>query len=255
MDVTDIIDYNAELLNHNNLASSFFHLDRNDPTVGFSFDASQVFGNTFPETSNPSKATALLVTKPTRNDDEDLSLRLRLGSHLAQHLRHQLAEQKGYTSTVGISTNKLISKLVGNVNKPKGQTTLIPPYNPHPSGGESNVTKFVDDHDVGKIPGIGFKIAQKIRNRVLGRPAAFSAGLVYGPTKENVKVGDVRTLDGMGPELLGHLLAGVGVPKDLGEKVWGLINGVDDTEVAKAKEVPQQISIVSLECLALLSRF
>lgn len=251
MDVTDIIDYNAELLNYNNLASSFFHLDRNDPTVGFSFDASQVFGHTFPVASTSSQATAVLATKPTCNDDEDLSLRLRLGSHLAQHLRHQLAEQKGYTSTVGISTNKLISKLVGNVNKPKGQTTLIPPYNPHPSDGESNVTKFVDDHDVGKIPGIGFKTAQKIRNHVLGRPAAFSAGLVYGPTKENVKVGDVRTLDGMGPELLGHLLAGVGVPKDLGEKVWGLINGVDDTEVAKAKEVPQQISIVSLECLAL----
>lgn len=52
MDVTDIIDYNAELLNHNNLASSFFHLDSNDPTVGFSFDASQVFGNTFLKLQN-----------------------------------------------------------------------------------------------------------------------------------------------------------------------------------------------------------
>ena len=88
-------------------------------------------------------------------------------------------------------------------------------------------------------------MAQKIRNHVLGRPAAFDASLVYGPTKENVKVRDVRTMDGMGPELLGRFLAGPGVPRDLGEKVWGLINGVDDTEVAKAKEVPQQISIVS----------
>ena len=245
MDVTDIIDYNAALLNYNNLASSFFHLDRNDPTVGFSFDASHVFGHVFPVAFQSSEVAAVSADEPTCNDDKDLLLRLRLGSHLAQHLRHRLDEQKGYTSTVGISTNKLISKLVGNVNKPTGQTTLLPPYNPQPGRSESNVTKFIDDHDIGKIPGIGFKTAQKIRNHVLGRPAAFSAGLVYGPTKESVKVGDVRTLDGIGPELLGRLLTGPGVPKDLAEKVWGLINGVDDAEVAKAKEVPQQISIVS----------
>lgn len=56
---------------------------------------------------------------------------------------------------------------------------------------------------------------------------------------------DVRIIEDMGPELLSRLLAGPGVPRDLGNRVWGLIHGVDDTEVAKAKEVPQQISIVS----------
>lgn len=80
---------------------------------------------------------------------------------------------------------------------------------------------------------------------MLGRPAAFAAGLVYGGTKENVKVRDVRIFEGIGPEPLVRLLAGPGVPRDLGDKIWGLIHGVDDTEVVKAKEVPQQISIVS----------
>lgn len=56
---------------------------------------------------------------------------------------------------------------------------------------------------------------------------------------------DVRTFEGMGPELLSRLLAGPGVPRGLGDKVWGLIHGIDDTEIGKAKEVPQQISIVS----------
>ena len=56
---------------------------------------------------------------------------------------------------------------------------------------------------------------------------------------------DVRKSEGMGPDLLGQLLAGPGVPKNMGDRVWGLICGVDDMEVAKAKEVPQQISIVS----------
>lgn len=238
-----MIDYNVELLNRNNLSASFFHLNRGDPTVGFSFDAATIFGHTFPSTSPASEGLSVTRNPTSSNDPSDLLLRLHLGSHLAQYLRHQLEEQKGYSSTVGISTNKLLSKLVGNVNKPKGQTTLVPPYKATDDG-ISNVHRFIDDHDIGKIPGIGFKTSQKVRNHVLGRPAAFSASLVYGGTKENVKVRDVRLWNGMGPELLGHWLAAPGVPRDLGEKVWGLINGVDDTDVGKAKEVPQQISIV-----------
>ena len=238
LDVTDLIQYNLELLNHHDLGSSFFHLDRNDPTIGFPFDASRISGYTYPPTSPNSS-----LSEASISDTSKLLLPLCLGSHLAQHLRHQLEECKGYTSTVGIGTNKIISKLIGNANKPKGQTTLLPPYTPTDDG-LSNVTQFMDSHDIGKIPGIGFKIAQKIRNHVLGRPAAFSAGLVYGGTNEDVKVKDLRTCKAMGPELLNQLLAGPGMPRDLGEKVWGLINGIDLTAVAKAKPVPQQISIV-----------
>lgn len=248
MDVTDMVDYNFELLNRNALNFSFFHLDRDDPTVGFSFDASRTSGHVFPSSTSSSKMILNPEILPSQSDPDDLSLRLLLGSHLAQYLRHQLEEQKGYSSTVGISTNKLLSKLVGNANKPKGQTTLAPPYYSSNERSESNVIKFIDDHDIGKIPGIGFKTAQKIRKHVLERPAEFSAGLVYGGTKENVKARDVRILEGMGFELLGRLLTGPGTPRDLGEKVWGLINGVDDSEVAKAKEVPQQISIVCYVC-------
>lgn len=61
----------------------------------------------------------------------------------------------------------------------------------------------------------------------------------------------------MSAETLERLLVGPGTPKDLGSKIWGLINGVDDSEVAKAKDVPQQISIVRpqlpLKWLALTS--
>ena len=180
MDVTDMVDYNIDLLNHNALSSSFFHLDRNDPTLGFLFDASCISGNTFPTASpqavRPSTSTGASPTLV----HEKLYLRLLLGSHLAQFLRHELEEHTSYTCTVGISTTKLVSKLVGNLNKPKGQTTLVPPYEWSLDTGESNVTRFLDTHDIGKVPGIGFKIAQKIRQYVLGRPAGFQAGLVYG---------------------------------------------------------------------------
>lgn len=245
MDVTDIIDYNMGLLNGHHLTACFFHLDRNDPTIGFSFDASTICGHTFPKLP-VHQITVQTSSSVLPNDDDfpNLDLRLVLGSHFAGHVRHRLEEEKGYTCTVGISTNKLVSKLVGNLNKPKGQTTLVPPYSCS-MGLESNVTQFIDVHDIGKIPGIGFKLAQKIREHVLGRPGALDDGLVYGGTKETVLVRNVRLHAGVGPKRLEKILGGSGIPKGIGDRVWGLLNGVDDSEVSKAKDVPHQISIVS----------
>jgi DNA polymerase iota len=171
-----------------------------------------------------------------------LRFRLLLASHLAQHIRQKLEYELGYTATVGVSTNKLLSKLVGNINKPNSQTTLIPPYTADDDDWD-NVTPFIDDHEVGKIPGIGFKIAQKIRQHVLQRPADFDDGLVYGGTRDPVKVRDVRTYPDMGPEVLERILGGPGVPHGMGTRVWELLNGSDDTSVSQARIVPRQISI------------
>jgi DNA polymerase iota len=237
MDVTDIVDFNEALLNPNDLTNSFFQLKRNDPTVGFSFDATRVAGHGYPDATD-----AQPPDSPTRRSRENLGLRLILGSHMAQHLRWSLEEQHGYTSTVGISTTKLCAKLVGNLHKPKGQTTLLPPYLTD-GDIESNITTFIDPHDIGKIPGIGFRMAQKIRNHVLARAPDFEMGFNYGSAKETVTVRNVRLFDGMGPEVLEDILGGPGAERGLGGKAWGLINGVDDSEVQQAKKVPTQISI------------
>ena len=234
LDVTTMINYNVDLLNRNDLSHSFFYLDKNDPTVGFAYDATFLYGHSYPK-----KLTASILEQ---GEVESLTLRLHLGSHLAQHLRYELEKHKGYTATVGISTNKLLSKLVGNVHKPNDQTTLMPPYTLS-NNETTNVTSFIDDHDIGHIPGIGFKLAQKIRGHVLGHAANFDKGLVYGSTLESVATGIVRLHPGMGPEVLETILSGHGSPKGIGSKVWGLINGVDDTEVGLARNVPRQISI------------
>ena len=231
LDVTDMIEYNVGLINQNDLPNCFFCIEKDDPTVGFSYDASSVFGPTYP----PRPKT---LPEPL---NDTLFQRLILGSHLAAYLRHNLEQEKGYTATVGVATNKILSKLVGNVNKPHNQTTLIPPYEDSPTA-ESNVVAFLDHHDIGKVPGIGFKLAQKIREHVLGRAANFDEGLVFGGTKERVTVRDVRIFPGMGPELLEGILSGPGSQKGIGGKVWDLLHGVDDTEVGKAKRVPTQIS-------------
>ncbi|KAL8839778.1 MAG: hypothetical protein Q9170_001589 [Blastenia crenularia] len=236
IDVTDVVDYNLEMMNPNALHSSFFHLSRHDPTAGFEFDSTSIAGHTVPTFSSISADPFWLEGfdggSSVDVEHKNLYMRLLIGSRLAQHLRHQLEEHQGYTSTVGISTSKLVSKLVGDVNKPKGQTTLLPPY---ASVGaiEGNVIQFLDTLDIGKIPGIGFKSAQKIREHVLGRGAAFESGLVYGGTKENVTVREARLFPSMGVNLLKKLLGGPGVSKGIGSKVWNLINGVDDSEVTK----------------------
>ena len=229
LDCTDMIDYNVALLNPNSLESSFFCMAKDDPTAGFAFDARSIFGPTQPSNS-ASDAFC-----------DDRQLRLNMTSHLARYLRHELEKVHGYTATVGIGPNKVLSKLVGNVNKPHNQTTIVPPYEPLGTPA-STITQFIDKHDVGKIPGIGFKLAQKIRAKVLGRTAAIDDGLVYGGTKEAVSVGDVRLFPGMGPEMLEETLGGPGAPRAIGGRIWDLLNGVDSTEVKKAQRVPGTIS-------------
>ena len=226
-----MVNYNIDILNHNDLSHSFFCLDQSDPTVGFQYDASEPFGPTYPPEAGA-----------VSDQDPQLYQRLVLGSHLARYLRHELENEKGYTATVGISTNKILSKLVGNLHKPRSQTTLVPPYDAG-AGSESHVTTFMDSHDIGRIPGIGFKLSQKIRARILGRQPAFDEGLVYGGTKEKVTVRDVRNFLGMGPEMLEEILSGPGAQRGIGGKIWGLLQGVDDVEVSQAKKVPSQISI------------
>lgn len=229
-----MVDYNLSLLNHHDLANSFFCLDKQDPTVGFQFDAASYCGPTYPEFTENS------LSGSTAAGDDNLAQRLILGSHLAAYVRSRLDNERGYTATVGISTSKLLSKLVGNVHKPNSQTTLIPPYS---STDEiSNVNRFIDGHEIGKIPGIGFKSAQKIRSYILHREATFEP---YTERKEEnqVKVRDVRLSPTMGPPKLLDLLGGSGAPRDVGARTWGLLNGVDNSEVMEARSVPTQISI------------
>lgn len=239
LDVTEMIEYNVELLNSHDLANSFFYLDKLDPTVGFAYDATTFCGPTYPPF--PEGQPGAMITSSSFPSDA-LRVRLLVASHLARYLRDQLEQQKGYTATVGVSTSKLLSKLVGSVHKPNNQTTLLPPYAAGGPGEESNVTRFLDAYEIGKVPGIGFKLAHKLRAHILGRePNSDSYHAVAADDKVTVR--QVRLFPGMGPPLLEKILGRPGSPRDIGVKVWGLINGVDSSEVSKARATPTQISI------------
>ncbi|RMD41789.1 hypothetical protein DV735_g3303, partial [Chaetothyriales sp. CBS 134920] len=235
LDCTDMVEYNIRLLNPNNLEASFFCLDKDDPTQGFAFDASAPFGPTYPKQMPQANVDV-------QDGDGELRLRVVLGSHLARYLRHELESQKGYTATVGIAPNKTLAKLVGSVHKPRNQTAIMPPYD----GSIPTVTDFMDGHEIGQVPGIGFKIAQRLRARILGqRPDDVQEEEEEAPmykVRQPPTVGQLRTYPGMGPEMLQDILGGSGSPKGIGGKIWALVHGIDDSEVAKAKRAPSQIS-------------
>ncbi|OTB05406.1 hypothetical protein M426DRAFT_319941 [Hypoxylon sp. CI-4A] len=225
LDVTDVVAYNQELLNRNALQDSFFQLDRQDPERGFSFDATRFFGCVHP--SLDAIQTALIL-------DDPLCARLLLASHLAGHLRHKLEEDFGYTSSGGISTNKLLAKLAGSVNKPKNQTTLLSVH-------EDDIQNFMDGHKLGQIPGIGTRIAQLIHDHVLSTETIGDLhGLEIG-TK--VTVAQVRQHPDMSADQLERILDRPGAERGSGDKVWNFLHGVDASEVKEASDVPTQISI------------
>lgn len=226
LDVTDVVAYNVELLNRNALRDSFFQLERQDPEKGFSFDATRFFGCVQPPVDE--KDVASLMENP-------LCARLLLASHLAGYLRLKLEDDFGYTSSGGISTNKVLAKLAGSVNKPKNQTTLLSLH-------DDDIQDFMDGHKLRQIPGIGSRTAQLIQDHVLSTNTsdANTHDLELGG---KVTVHAVRTHPGMSADQLERILERPGAERGGGHTVWNLLHGVDPSEVKEASDVPVQISI------------
>lgn len=215
-----MVEFNVGLLNRNALQDSFFCLSRENPEKGFSFDATAIAGCV---TGNG---------HGEHNHDNLLFVKLVLASHLARYIRLKI-EEEGYTSACGISTNKVLSKLAGTVNKPRNQTTLLSLH-------EDEILEFIDSHGLRKVPGIGGRITHTLESHFLGRDADTDT-FVNGSA---VKVGEFRSRQEVSPHMLEKLLGSrPGAEKGIGEKVWGLLHGVDDTDVKAASLIPTQISI------------
>ncbi|KAF4979534.1 hypothetical protein FZEAL_4302 [Fusarium zealandicum] len=223
MDVTDIVEYNISLLNQPYLEDSFFCLSKHDPERGFRCDLTSIAGCV-----QGTASSELEIQSP-------LYLRLLVGSHFGQFLRLQVEEKFGITSTCGISTNKMLSKLVGGKNKPRNQTTLL-------ALADDEVIAFVDGHKLRMIPGLGFKTVQTLGNHV---DADMSQGVSEIPDSNDspVTVAEVRLHPSVSSATIESLVAGPGAEKGAGSRIWGLLHGVDTTEVKEASDVPSQISI------------
>lgn len=201
--------------------NSFFYLSKKDPEEGFECDLSTVAG---PVIGQPPDGP---------NGLEDLRYaRVLVASHLALHLRNKLETEYGYTSTCGIASNKVLSKLAGAVNKPRNQTTVL-------AFTDDDIQSFMDKHTLRKVPGIGFKMAHLLDTHIkMEHQEADSHSF-----ESDVTVGDARLHPDVTAAFLEKLFTGPGAEKGVGSRIWGLLHGIDPTEVKVASEMPSQISI------------
>ncbi len=72
--------------------------------------------------------------------------------HLAQQIKNRIREELRLTCSVGVSPNKLISKIASDFKKPDGLTVIKP----------EQVTEFLEQLNIRDIPGIGKKTTERL---------------------------------------------------------------------------------------------
>lgn len=98
-----------------------------------------------------------------------------VGSHVAAELRAAVYSRLGMTGCAGIASNKLLSKLVSGTFKPNQQTVLFP---------ESCEHLIHSLNHVHKIPGIGYKTAQRLETLGLSSVTALQTSPIAILEKE-----------------------------------------------------------------------
>jgi len=72
--------------------------------------------------------------------------------HIAQQIKNEVRKKTKLTCSVGISPNKLLSKIASSYKKPDGLTTITP----------DKISEFMETLNLGDIHGIGKKTVQKL---------------------------------------------------------------------------------------------
>ena len=144
------------------------------------------------------------VTKKVEND-------FKKASHLAQQIKNTIRSKMKLSCSIGISPNKLISKIASDYQKPDGLTIVEP----------NKIEQFLEPLNIRVIPGIGKKTEQRFKEMNL-------------QTIENLKKIDVFTLN-----------------KEFGRKsgtyIYNAIRGVSNEPVKKKEESTQYSKIVTLK--------
>jgi DNA polymerase IV (DinB-like DNA polymerase) len=128
--------------------------------------------------------------------------------NLGKKLKKEIFEKEKLTCTVGIGPNKIIAKLAAEKAKPNGLMVVKP----------EEVEKFLDPLDVDDLPGIGPKMAEKLRK--IGVNKIFELKKV---SKEKLK------------EMFGKI----------GERIWEKARGIDEEPVSPEeiiKSIGRQIT-------------
>ncbi|MEM3135322.1 MAG: DNA polymerase IV [Candidatus Nitrosotenuis sp.] len=132
-------------------------------------------------------------------------------THLAQQLKNQIRAEVKMTCSIGISTNKLISKIASGFKKPDGLTVVEP----------QNVESFLNPLKVSDIPGIGKVTADRF-------------------AEMNIKtIGELRGLDVF---TLNKMFG-----RRISSYIYNAARGIDDQPVAERQPAIQFSRIVTLK--------
>ncbi|KAL1915321.1 uncharacterized protein VTP21DRAFT_6779 [Calcarisporiella thermophila] len=157
--------------------------------------------------------------------------RLMLASHLASFIRKMIYEKLGYTVSAGISTSKLLAKLMASVRKPNLQTLL----DPDPTL-RRDYMATVGIHD---INGFGYKTLQIMGEQLQSSSPSTSTTVEQSmivPIDPHTPVGEIL------PKLSrAKMISWYGPEK--GERLWMLLHGVDTSPVIPTPQFPQQLSV------------
>jgi len=144
------------------------------------------------------------VTNRTESD-------FKKAAHLAQQLKNALRSTVKLSSTIGISSNKLVSKIASDYKKPDGLTIVEP----------ENIESFLDPLPIITIPGIGKKSEEKFSEMGL-------------ETISQLRSVDVFTLNGL-------------FGRKVGTYIYNAARGIDDEPVSPRHDPIQYSRIITLK--------
>jgi len=132
-------------------------------------------------------------------------------AHLAQQLKNALRTTIKLSSTIGISSNKLVSKIASGYKKPDGLTIVEP----------QNIESFLSPLPIRTIPGIGKKSEEKFSDMNL-------------ETISQLRSVDVFALNGL-------------FGRKVGSYIYNAARGIDDDPVSPRHDPIQYSRIITLK--------
>ncbi len=132
-------------------------------------------------------------------------------AHLAQQLKNSLRTSMKLSSTIGISSNKLVSKIASDYKKPDG-LTIVEPH---------EIESFLDPLPIRSIPGIGKKSEKKFSEMNL-------------ETISQLRGVDVFTLNGL-------------FGRKIGSYIYNAAHGIDEEPVSPRHDPIQYSRIITLK--------
>ena len=132
-------------------------------------------------------------------------------SHLAQQIKNLIRAKLKLSCSIGVSPNKLISKIASDYQKPDGLTIVEP----------SRIEQFLEQLNIRVIPGIGKKTEQRFKEMNL-------------ETIQDLKKIDVFTLNNE-------------FGRKSGTYIFNAIRGINDEPVKEKEESIQYSKIITLK--------